>query len=240
MALLAAILFPVFSRVRENARRSSCQSNLKQIGLATIQYTQDYDERYPPAFDNLTGEGNFGQFLQPYVKNTRVFACPSNTNNKNNMANGNAGLPQVPASYAMNYHFSPEMQRGAVFPLVGLKISMIKSPSQKIFMAETTSTKGGFAWKDWGSSTNFGLWKSWGFAKHLSTWNCLFGDGHVKTMKPTATITPINMWGRFDANVITDGPDCSFSSYTLGWNINCDAPTDEAVQGLQDLEASVS
>src|SRR5437868_1670323 len=48
IALLAAILFPVFSRVRENARRSSCLSNLKQIMLGAIQYTQDYDERYPP------------------------------------------------------------------------------------------------------------------------------------------------------------------------------------------------
>ena len=49
IAILAAILFPVFARARENARRSSCQSNLKQIGLGIIQYTQDYDERMPMA-----------------------------------------------------------------------------------------------------------------------------------------------------------------------------------------------
>src|SRR5471030_268187 len=47
IAILAAILFPVFARARENARRASCQSNLKQLGLATLQYVQDYDERYP-------------------------------------------------------------------------------------------------------------------------------------------------------------------------------------------------
>jgi prepilin-type N-terminal cleavage/methylation domain-containing protein len=47
IAMLAAILFPVFGRARENARRSSCQSNLKQIGLGIMQYTQDYDERLP-------------------------------------------------------------------------------------------------------------------------------------------------------------------------------------------------
>jgi prepilin-type N-terminal cleavage/methylation domain-containing protein len=49
IAILAAILFPVFARARENARRSSCQSNLKQIGLGVLQYTQDYDETLPPA-----------------------------------------------------------------------------------------------------------------------------------------------------------------------------------------------
>ena len=54
ISLLAAILFPVFSRARENARRSSCLSNLKQIGLGMMQYTQDYDERYPMgAYKNL-------------------------------------------------------------------------------------------------------------------------------------------------------------------------------------------
>ncbi|HEX8834883.1 MAG TPA: DUF1559 domain-containing protein, partial [Abditibacteriaceae bacterium] len=47
IAILASILFPVFARARENARRSSCQSNLKQIGLGIAQYTQDYDERTP-------------------------------------------------------------------------------------------------------------------------------------------------------------------------------------------------
>jgi type II secretory pathway pseudopilin PulG len=47
IGLLAAILFPVFSRIRENARRSSCQSNMKQLGLGIMQYVQDFDERFP-------------------------------------------------------------------------------------------------------------------------------------------------------------------------------------------------
>ncbi len=55
MSLLAAILFPVFGRVRENARRASCQSNLKQIGLAIHQYTQDYDERMPLGYVYWSG-----------------------------------------------------------------------------------------------------------------------------------------------------------------------------------------
>src|SRR5436190_5430445 len=58
IALLAAILFPVFARARENARRSSCQSNLKQIGLAFIQYTQDHDEKYTPVYTGHVVTGN--------------------------------------------------------------------------------------------------------------------------------------------------------------------------------------
>ena len=81
IAILAAILFPVFARARENARRSSCQSNLKQIGLGVMQYVQDYDEKYP--LNNTPGyTGGFAQWeyrLQPYVKSTQIFRCPSSS-----------------------------------------------------------------------------------------------------------------------------------------------------------------
>ena len=89
------ILFPVFARARENARRASCQSNLKQIGLGIIQYIQDYDEKYPSAnisgglasyippgqstYDGYFGYGFWRASIQPYVKNTQIFQCPSST-----------------------------------------------------------------------------------------------------------------------------------------------------------------
>ncbi len=89
IAILAAILFPVFARARENARRASCQSNLKQIGLGILQYTQDYDEKYPGSFrDQPGGAGgggcngprvSYAQMIFPYVKSTQVFVCPSAT-----------------------------------------------------------------------------------------------------------------------------------------------------------------
>ena len=75
IAILAAILFPVFGRARENARRSSCQSNLKQIGIAMAQYQQDYDER-TLVVDEDTGYSWFGP-IQPYIKGEQVFRCPS-------------------------------------------------------------------------------------------------------------------------------------------------------------------
>ena len=87
IAILAAILFPVFAKAREKARQSSCQSNLKQIGVALLQYNQDYDESWvgqyyvwPPVpgdmFDT-TGYNNYQQFVQPYIKSKQVFKCPS-------------------------------------------------------------------------------------------------------------------------------------------------------------------
>ena len=76
IAILAAILFPVFARARENARRSSCQSNLKQIALGMKQYTQDYDEKFVPAIGDRTGSG-WVVSLQPYLKSYQIFECPS-------------------------------------------------------------------------------------------------------------------------------------------------------------------
>ena len=94
IALLAAILFPVFARARENARRASCQSNLKQIGIGLLQYTQDYDDFLPYAyFGNYndigisTAPGVLGpngvedykwmDAIYPYIKSSQVFNCPS-------------------------------------------------------------------------------------------------------------------------------------------------------------------
>ena len=78
IAILAAILFPVFARARENARRASCQSNLKQLALGIIQYQQDYDETMPLAGRPApTDAWYWGQNIMPYVKSTQVFECPS-------------------------------------------------------------------------------------------------------------------------------------------------------------------
>jgi prepilin-type processing-associated H-X9-DG protein len=83
IAILAAILFPVFGRARENARRSSCQSNLKQIGLGLVQYSQDYDERGPRSWFGIdkdaSGAGRYKWMdaIYPYVKSEQIFNCPS-------------------------------------------------------------------------------------------------------------------------------------------------------------------
>ena len=77
IAILAAILFPVFSRAREKARQASCQSNLKQLALAVLMYNQDYDETYAPfAYANPMIYTAF-QMVLPYMKNDQILVCPS-------------------------------------------------------------------------------------------------------------------------------------------------------------------
>jgi prepilin-type N-terminal cleavage/methylation domain-containing protein/prepilin-type processing-associated H-X9-DG protein len=85
IAILAAILFPVFAKAREKARQISCLSNEKQLGLAFMQYTQDYDEHYPCG--NYVTGGHYGQGwagqIYTYVKSTRVFTCPDDSSTLN-------------------------------------------------------------------------------------------------------------------------------------------------------------
>jgi prepilin-type N-terminal cleavage/methylation domain-containing protein/prepilin-type processing-associated H-X9-DG protein len=79
IAILAAILFPVFARARENARRASCQSNQKQIALGMHQYIQDYDDRFPVyiAVGDACNPTCYPAQLEPYVKSQQIYKCPS-------------------------------------------------------------------------------------------------------------------------------------------------------------------
>ncbi|MGI4791341.1 MAG: DUF1559 domain-containing protein [Janthinobacterium lividum] len=101
IAILAAILFPVFQKVRENARRASCQSNEKQMGLAFLQYVQDSDETYPAGqyqtggAGNNAGEGWAGQ-IYPYIKAKGVLVCPDDSTVP--------PVGNIAISYAMNIH----------------------------------------------------------------------------------------------------------------------------------------
>jgi prepilin-type N-terminal cleavage/methylation domain-containing protein/prepilin-type processing-associated H-X9-DG protein len=85
IAILTSILFPVFARAREQARKSACLSNLKQVGLAVMLYVQDYDESYPMAYSPVpssdpmpgTSASYWFNVLQPYAKNRNVWYCPT-------------------------------------------------------------------------------------------------------------------------------------------------------------------
>ncbi len=113
IAILAAILFPVFGRARENARRSSCQSNLKQIGLGMMLYTQDFDERYPVGImanpnsgTRYWGSGWAGQ-AYPYIKSTQVYVCPNDTTQATTNTVGGVTYNLTPVSYAINFAIGP-------------------------------------------------------------------------------------------------------------------------------------
>ncbi len=154
IAILAAILFPVFQKVRENARRTSCLSNLKQIGLALTQYVQDSDEKYPqehPSTSNPAVDDNNGQLegagddysspfekIMPYVATEnaagtasltqQLFVCPDDPD-PHGAALGvactsTAPLPGI-TSYLVNAYF-----------LFGANLAQVQEPTQTIYVAE--------------------------------------------------------------------------------------------------------
>jgi prepilin-type N-terminal cleavage/methylation domain-containing protein/prepilin-type processing-associated H-X9-DG protein len=125
IAILAAILFPVFAQAREKARSASCLSNLKQMGLAWMMYAQDYDERFPTSDGGgawndcaiMKNKGSYGgwigNLLLPYAKNVNIFTCPSNPRlgavNDGQGACGTAGTASADAAaakYGIPYFWS--------------------------------------------------------------------------------------------------------------------------------------
>ena len=120
IAVLAAILFPVFAQAREKARQATCASNLKQLGVAFLMYSQDYDELFPapggssgfPAWDNVDNNGN-SNTLDVYLKNrgksaTQVWACPDLEGKSSGPYSATQGYFAYPRTYGMNnYLHSP-------------------------------------------------------------------------------------------------------------------------------------
>ena len=166
IAILAAILFPAFARARENARRASCQSNLKQMGLGFAQYIQDYDGRYPYSCErpdtqtdplvldpepwlrhgNDSNENNLWPAkLQPYVKSRQIFACPSATKIGNNVMDPTTSFFNTP--YGYNSDFIGACGWAANDPNKPLyktaKDSEIQDPAGTILVLDTTFGNGG-------------------------------------------------------------------------------------------------
>ena len=182
IAILAAILFPVFAKAREKARTSSCASNLKQLGLAAMMYVQDYDEKFFPRYQpisvywppanaiywiELPGKPTL---LEPYTKNSQINVCPSEA--------GRIG-------YGYNVY------------LIGGNIAMadLKKPSETLcfvddqwgFRTAYLPSQGASQW-----GVNFaypaGATATWGtnspYGRHNDGVNVAFCDGHVKWMRP--------------------------------------------------------
>ncbi|HEX8552334.1 MAG TPA: DUF1559 domain-containing protein [Abditibacteriaceae bacterium] len=138
IAILASILFPVFARARENARRSSCQSNLKQIGLGFAQYGQDYDEKLPAGRVGNNGAGWAGQ-LQPYVKSEQIFSCPSDDNPSSNYV-----APGALLSYGANSNITASRDTG-----IGGALSALNATARTVMAFEITMFQNDdFSWSD--------------------------------------------------------------------------------------------
>lgn len=195
IAILAAILFPVFAQAREKARAATCLSNLNQMGLAVMQYTQDYDETYPMVRARNAQGGYEWRFeLNPYVKSTQIYACPSNPDSNTYFPGDCCGMiepAQWPESYAWcstegnPYYWGFSWNDGASFTM-----AQILEPAQKNVIVDSHN----WQWADFCQQC-FGAIQ----CVHSGRSNWLFADGHVKSLKWAQTYAPTCMWN-FDTN----------------------------------------
>jgi prepilin-type N-terminal cleavage/methylation domain-containing protein/prepilin-type processing-associated H-X9-DG protein len=135
IAILAAILFPVFAKVREKARQTSCLSNEKQLGLAFIQYSEDNNETYPMngAGGSSLGVGWAGQ-IYPYVKSTGVYHCPDDPTTPISETTNGTPDTAVPVSYGVNINITRSDGGGAN----GL-VSACNAPASTVMLLEIYS-----------------------------------------------------------------------------------------------------
>ncbi len=203
IAILAAILFPVFAKAREKARQTSCLSNLKQIGLGVMQYTQDYEDTYPTSTQASTVAGtniSYRQLIQPYMKSVQVLICPSNPNNETQTHPAIDGFPATFVSYAANCsHADANPANTAGLGTLGCTASvpdsMVVAPAQVIMTVESTSRNSQFDIRNTarsGVETDNVNQNGHLFSGHTGMANFLFADGHAKAMRPLATINECN------------------------------------------------
>ncbi len=211
IAILASILFPVFARARENARRTSCMSNLKQLGLATMQYAQDYDDGFPnltllsaetppggywdgSAVANI--EWYWPQILFPYHKSHQVFFCPS--------------APKGPTTYRDQPHIRNYGANNVIMKVIGtpsLKMADLIAPASTYLAMDASQWAvqnsyaripgGKYSWvpgvgnvtgMPYASNMEVSYIPDFMNGRHFDGMNIAFGDGHVKWVK-TANVT---------------------------------------------------
>jgi len=170
IAILAAILFPVFAKVREKARQISCLNNLRQIGLAQVQYVQDNDENLFPGIEADPSSASFTaanstpfDLMQPYIKSYKVVSCPNDSPGHIYNTNGVSQVGQNPLSYVINNVYFADPTVGQLFPYIpfgsgkiGASVAKIASPATCIFASEggpntssdANSTNGGLTFQD--------------------------------------------------------------------------------------------
>jgi len=178
IALLAAILFPVFARARENARRASCLSNLKQMGMAVMQYMQDFDETYPVVAGS--GSTTWTFLTYPYIKNPQIYVCPSVTEPIPAFSPTSLSSLNGVSQYCMNNSsfgsgVNPYLDTyGLSWPT---RMAAVRRPAELILFMDSQLDGTTRYWCDVGG-------KSVAY-RHFEGANITFADGHAKWQKPT-------------------------------------------------------
>jgi type II secretory pathway pseudopilin PulG len=177
IAILASILFPVFAKAREKARQSSCNSNVRQIGIAIMSYVQDYDETFPTYSFAATPAYYWSDAVVPYIKNSQLFTCPSRRT---------SGWDGVAGDGKSSYGFNSNTANA----FSGRSLGSFVNPSQAIVIAESynvhkynhcddnTETLIQFITLSNDNAT--------ANSPHNGGENCEFSDGHAKWFSSTA------------------------------------------------------
>ncbi len=171
IAILAAILFPVFARAREKARQTSCLSNEKQMALGFLMYLQDYDEIFMPRFYTVAGLGTLYPYdlVMPYVKNWQIFRCPSD--------------PTRRIGYAATCYVIRDNRY----------LAMFQHPATTVLLSDGTGSMSAHKPHPWGDPSRItcedAVWVKSGdrgsfMARHNGGLNVAFVDGHAKWMRP--------------------------------------------------------
>lgn len=210
IAILAAILFPVFARARGQAQKATCQSNLRQIGLAFFMYMSDYDDCYPCTGDARTWMGRYWRWpLQDYLAfpgkrvspdatqsagfRPEILICPADPTAATSWDATSYG-------YAACFYYPPtvanSMSLGDLLTaspwcapyISGQPEAEVAYPAEKVLAAE---------WLD-NHETGKNGWWSWDGAR-----NCLFADGHVKYLRARSVLAAVDGWPDF--NLTRDG-----------------------------------
>jgi prepilin-type N-terminal cleavage/methylation domain-containing protein/prepilin-type processing-associated H-X9-DG protein len=182
IAILAAILFPVFAKARAKGQETSCLNNMKQIDLGFLMYATDYDQRLPAAWDGGNGNGQYGGWMYyttfastapgnfdpsqgavfPYIKNAQIFQCPDDD-------------LEAGDSYAINSMMVPNTAPTGCH--MGISLVRIKRPANTLLLLEEAAPV----------TTNdayFNVAMDTCAYRHLGDTVAAFADGHVKVLKP--------------------------------------------------------
>ncbi len=235
IAILAAILFPVFARAREKARQTTCLSNLKQISIGWMMYASDYDETVMPveipssgdvkyywwtAFNSATSTRiDDGGLIYPYMKNDQISVCPSFSNDLRT----DVGL----TGYAYNYHYLSPLAYNPdwSYEVVPTSLAAIQSPAETVTFADSARvsftdgvTLEGNTYLEPPSHDYPGF-----HGRHNGVGNIAFADGHAKAA------TPVYRSGTFGY-----GSDAElYQGYSLG---DIDSDGDLTTDEMMDLQ----
>jgi prepilin-type N-terminal cleavage/methylation domain-containing protein len=220
IAILAAILFPVFAQARAQARKAACLSNNKQVALGLMMYAQDNDGILPPERETIdtadpvdpgfSGAGmgsttvtdpngcTWHYAIYPYVKNREVFHCPEDVHN----ANWSEGYLDDSVfqchgyNFADMFHITYAYNGNLLDNDAGTALDSVASPAGEILLIETRDFYADLGLWDLGTNES-GTWGVQGagpFNSHNGILNWSFFDGHCKSLKFAATLSPQWMW----------------------------------------------